>query len=291
MNSNIVSQNGNSLPRAVAKEKDGVVLYWVEELGVAGIHVRGLASLLDCNAGNLNKLLGCVDISFLEVEVVTAGGVQGVYLMPGKELAKALRAISRSKSKAAMRDRADDLRDRLVEAGFNISVMMNLAPAELAARAVSHLDKQLELARIENEGKAIERDTELIRERTQNFRHYLVTALPKPTADRILGTTVVHEIEYRDRIVKEKVVINDGSTINKTEICKLFGITTKSGSADFKALNRKLSELRLPESAWEETDVIQTNRELKREYLPQLERSLYTAAQRQLWIGENSNPD
>lgn len=26
---------------------------------------------------------------------------------------------------------------------------------------------------------------------------------------------------------------------------------------------------------------------LKREYLPQLERSLYTAAQRQLWIGEN----
>lgn len=139
---------------------------------------------------------------------------------------------------------------------------------------------KIELARIEAQRAALE-------DKSLSFRHYVVTALPKPTADRILGATVVHEVEYRDRIVKDERVINDGSTVNKTDICKRFGILTKSGSPDFRSLNRKLTELALPESAWEETDVIQTNRELKREYLPQLEHSIYTAAQRQLWIGEN----
>jgi hypothetical protein len=31
---------------------------------------------------------------------------------------------------------------------------------------------------------------------------------------------------------------------------------------------------------------VQTNRELKREYLEVLDRALYTAEQRQIWLGE-----
>jgi hypothetical protein len=38
-----------NVPRATAKEKNGVVLYWIEELSVAGLHINGLAKLLNCN--------------------------------------------------------------------------------------------------------------------------------------------------------------------------------------------------------------------------------------------------
>lgn len=287
MNPDIATQN--CLPRAIAKEKDGVVLYWIEELGIAGIHVRGLATLLGQDPGNLNKFIkGAYQSTFLEAEVITAGGLQGVYLISDSELADILVEITASRMDKAVRDRAKSILKKFTAAGFKLMVMMQLAPAELAARAVEHLERELELERIKNEGKAIERDTELIKERAQNFRHLVITTQPKPIADRVLGATVIHEIEYRDRIVKDNVVINDGETLNKTALCKLFGITNKSGGADFKTLNRKLDALNLPESAWEETEVIQTNRELKREYLPELERSLYTADQRQLWLGESN---
>jgi hypothetical protein len=43
----------------------------------------------------------------------------------------------------------------------------------------------------------------------------------------------------------------------------------------------------IPNAAWEETDVVQTNRELKRDYLPELDRALYTAEQRQMFLGEH----
>lgn len=87
-------------------------------------------------------------------------------------------------------------------------------------------------------------------------------------------------------MVKDNRVINNGGTINKTDICKRFGILTKNGKPDYPRLNRELESMNLPSSAWEETDVVQTNRELRREYLEILDRALYTAEQRQMWMGE-----
>ena len=147
------------------------------------------------------------------------------------------------------------------------------------AQEVEVLAMKIELAKIEAQKAALE-------DKTLSLRHYVVTALPKPTADRILGVTEIKEIEYRDRVVKDNRVINDGGTINKTDICKRFGILTKNGKPDYPRLNRELESMNLPSSAWEETDVVQTNRELRREYLEILDRALYTAEQRQMWMGE-----
>ena len=44
-----IINNSKTLPRATAKEKDGIVLYWVEELQVAGIHYSGVAKILECD--------------------------------------------------------------------------------------------------------------------------------------------------------------------------------------------------------------------------------------------------
>lgn len=147
------------------------------------------------------------------------------------------------------------------------------------ASEIEILHLKLEIAKQEAIAKQAE-------EKTIGLRHYVVTALPKSIADRILGVTTVTEIEVRDRVVRDSVVINDGSTINKTEICKRYSVLTKNGKPDYKRLNTLLDRLNLPHSAWEETDVIQTNRELKRDYLIELDRALYTAEERQLWLGE-----
>jgi phage anti-repressor protein len=158
----------------------------------------------------------------------------------------------------------------------------------LVQQVAPHVASEVEILHLKLEIAKQEAIAEVARKESQSLRHYIVTALPKPTADRILGITEVKEVEYRDRIVKDNQIINDGGTINKTEICKRFGILTKNGKPDYPRLNRQLIAMNLPDSAWEETDVIQTNRELKREYLDVLDRALYTADERQLWMGESA---
>lgn len=170
-----------------------------------------------------------------------------------------------------------EIREYFRDARSKWELTKQVAPAVAQEVEIMHL--KIELAKIEMQRAALE-------DKTISLRHYVVTALPKPVADRILGVTEVKEIEYRDRIVKDNRVINDGGTINKTQICQRFGILTKGGSPDYRRLNRELDAMNLPSSAWEEMDVVQTNRELKREYLDVLDRALYTAEQRQIWIGE-----
>lgn len=178
----------------------------------------------------------------------------------------------------AKTDQGRQVRKYFIEAEKKWRLVQDIAPA--IAQEVEVLAMKIELAKIEAQKAALE-------DKTLSLRHYVVTALPKPIADRVLGITEVVEVEYRDRIVKDNRVINDGGTINKTEICKRFGILTKNGKPDYKRLNTELDAMNLPSSAWEETDVIQTNRELRREYLDVLDRALYTAEQRQLWMGES----
>jgi hypothetical protein len=171
-----------------------------------------------------------------------------------------------------------EIREYFRDARSKWELTKQVAPNVAEDVEIMHL--KIELAKIEMQRAALE-------DKTISLRHYIVTALPKPTADRILGVTEVREIEYRDRIVKDGVVINDGGTINKTEICKRFGILTKNGKPDYPRLNKSLSSMELPESAWVESEVVQTNRELKREYLEVLDRALYSAKERQLFLGEN----
>ncbi|HEY9825219.1 MAG TPA: hypothetical protein V6D19_07210 [Stenomitos sp.] len=146
-------------PRAIAKEKDGVVLYWVEELQVAGIHGRGLANLLGCNndliVDTTTRLKGEGLISILEAETLTPGGIQGVGLITEADLPKVLRRIERGKAKAETRDRAGDIRDRLAAAGFKLMVMLELAPQQLKAQVDDHVDKMIRLQELKNEGMAI----------------------------------------------------------------------------------------------------------------------------------------
>jgi DNA-binding HxlR family transcriptional regulator len=143
MNIDIVQGNGAKLPRAIAKEKDGIVMYWVEELNEGGLHLKGLARLLKYDHGSLAKTLKVVEeVTILEAEIVTESGVKMVYLYTGQSIAKILRHISRSRANQAVRDLADDIRDSLAAAGFKLAVMLELAPQQLADQAQSAANKQ-----------------------------------------------------------------------------------------------------------------------------------------------------
>jgi uncharacterized protein (DUF952 family) len=134
MSKSIVPNLKSKLPIAIAKEKDGITLYWVDELNLSGLHMQGLAQLLECNVGSIQYPLRAVkEISLLDAEIVTEGGAQGVSIITENDLPKLLRHISRSKAKIETRDRADDIRDRLAAAGFKLAVMLELAPEKLRA--------------------------------------------------------------------------------------------------------------------------------------------------------------
>jgi hypothetical protein len=178
---------------------------------------------------------------------------------------------------AAHTPQGDAIRELYRQSKAKWDLVKQVAPQ--VAEEVEVLAMKIELAKIEAQKAALE-------DKTLSLRHYVVTALPKPTAYRILGITEVKEIEYRDRVIKDNQIINGGGTVNKGEICRHFSILTKNGKPDYPRLNTILARLDLPAAAWEETDVVQTNRELRREYLEVLSRALYTAEQRQIFLGE-----
>jgi hypothetical protein len=127
------------------------------------------------------------------------------------------------------------IRQYFIEAEKKWRLVQQTAPK--VAEEVEILHLKLEIAKQEAIAKSAE-------EKTIGLRHYVVTALPKPVADRILGVSSVVEVEYRDRIIKDREVINDGSTINKTALCQRYGITTKNGKPDYKRLNQQLDAMR-----------------------------------------------
>ena len=122
-------------------------------------------------------------------------------------------------------------------------------------------------------------------EATISIRQFVATTCPEAVQQKILGYSVVEKIEYRDRIIHNNEIIRSGSTINKTEMCRRLGLTTRNGSSNYKALNRFLESSRLPSEAWELTATIRENEELKAEYWPEVQ-SRFLNGDRNYNIGE-----
>ena len=149
--------------------------------------------------------------------------------------------------------------------------------------------EEIEILKLRVELVTMEREKAIAEQKLLETRHYLTTALPKVVSDRILGVREVKEVEYRDRVIADNKVINAGDTINKTELCRRYGILTRNGKPDYKKLNDTLASLKLPGSAIKLVPVIRDNAEIARDYLPQLDKLFLNDAQRQLYIGETKS--
>jgi hypothetical protein len=152
-------------------------------------------------------------------------------------------------------------------------------------------NEALQLATIENENLKLQNENLKLQiqvataqQGLESFRHVITSTCPEPTALKILGCKEIHTVEYRDRVIVGSEVVNDGGTVNKTELCYRYGILTRNGKPDYKRLNDALANM--PSNAFKLTARIQENQELLREFLPQLD-AIVDSGERNLWTGEN----
>lgn len=156
------------------------------------------------------------------------------------------------------------------------------------AEEMEVLKMKLEIAKNEAIKAQAEATKAQCDEKAIELRQYIVTALPEPLQQKILGYKEVKAIEYRDRILDpSETVIRNGETINKTQLCQRYGILTRNGSPDYRRLNQLLTEHRLiaPEY-WDTIPSLRENLEFKREYLHLLDHALLIDS-RQMYIGES----
>lgn len=156
--------------------------------------------------------------------------------------------------------------------------LMTTGQTSLDIDPIEEMKLKIELARLENQKS--QADLALT-----NLRYTITQTCPEPVQQKVFGYQYVEKIEYRDRIIKDDELINDGGTLTKTELCRRYGILTRAGKPDFKRLNGKLQSLDLDGDAWEKTPYIQESYQFKREYLPTLDR-LMVGGDRQLNLGE-----
>lgn len=108
----------------------GVELVYLHDRDLAGINIRGLARMLDCQPTTIVNVIKGVNLTEVEeLEILTNGGVQGVNFIFEVGVIKILKAIRHSKRiDDVTRQNAEILYDRFAEAGFRLFTMMNTAP-------------------------------------------------------------------------------------------------------------------------------------------------------------------
>lgn len=156
---------------------------------------------------------------------------------------------------------------------------------EVAAQ-VDAKAQDMEMLRLQNENLKLQVQATRAQQKLMEFRHTVVTTCPEVVQQKVLGFEVVEKVEYRDRVIKDDEVINDGNSVGKGELCRRYGFLTKSGSPDYKRLNAYLKSADLPAEAWKEVGYVRNNEELDRSYLPQLDRIIFDKSDRQLWLVE-----
>ena len=140
---------------------------------------------------------------------------------------------------------------------------------------------------MQNENLRLELQLTTAKKQLEEFRYTITQTCPEPIQQKVLGYQEVKVVEYRDRHYLSDRLVNDGSTLTKAEICYRYSILTKNGKPDYKRLNALLEHHGIADNsdAWQLTATIQENHQLKREFLPVLDK-VFTSGLRQLWLGE-----
>jgi hypothetical protein len=166
--------------------------------------------------------------------------------------------------------------------------LMTTGQTSLDIDPIEEMKLKIELARIEAQketaiASAKNADLALVQ-----FRHTITQTCPEPVQQKVLGFKVVEKVEYRDRVIANGQMINDGNGLTKTELCHRYNILTKGGKPDFRRLNLLLERVGMAPTdsdAWQMSASIQESYQFKREYLHDLD-DLVISSNRQLFLGE-----
>jgi hypothetical protein len=230
---------------------------------------------LNCRANLITdvvgKLQGVGQVVVLEAETLTPGGMQGVRLILESGLSEVLEAIAFSKAKPETRKMAMQVLKRLAAAGFKLAVMLELAPQQLKAQVDRHVE-ELEILKLKKEVAIAE-------QKLLDTKHYIVTALPEPVQQKILGYKEIKTTEYIDRTIGADGSVNDGVGI--TYIQKRYGFkSTKEAWGWLETIGMgKYSDI------WQHQLKAVESAVLPREYVGQLD-AMFDDSPRQRWLGE-----
>lgn len=112
---------------------EGVELIYLEDKGVAGIHVRGLAKLLDCNPKVVFKQLEGVAFEHVfRAEIKTEQGLRTVTFILEDGVIQILEALQDGRHQPSTKLAARDLYRKFAKAGFKLYTMLKLAPKKVA---------------------------------------------------------------------------------------------------------------------------------------------------------------
>jgi phage anti-repressor protein len=173
-------------------------------------------------------------------------------------------------------EEGDNIRQYFIDAEKKWRLVQEVAP---------QIAQEVELLKIKRDIATQEAIAAVAQEKALALRHLVLTTMPEVKQQIVLGFQVVEKIEYRDRVIVNNQVVDEGDTINKTGLCDRYDIKTRNGKPDYKRLNALLEGASLPTMAWEETTTIQSNYQLRREYLNKLDRHMVGTTQ-QMHLGE-----
>jgi hypothetical protein len=183
-------------------------------------------------------------------------------------------------------EQGDQIRQYFIEAEKKWKLVQTNFPQ--VASEVEMMQLKIELAGLEAQKEIAIAQSKASELAIFHFRQNLIKLeLPQVIEQKILGYQTIETVEYRDRVILNNQVINEGDTLNKSELCHRYKILTKNGKPDYRRLNTILDRNGITErsEAWEMSAVIQENYQFKREYLADLDK-LMINDDRQLFIGE-----
>jgi phage regulator Rha-like protein len=237
-----------------------------------GIQHRGLIQTIDKHLARLQSK-SQVRFEMEMVKLPQGGAKQKKFAYLDERQATLLMTMSRNT------DQVLDCKEALVDAFEKAKLIIKtVIPAQ--SDRIRELELEIQL-------RNAEAHSAFAQQKLLDTRHYITTALPEPLQQKILGYSEVKTVEYRDRVYHDDDLVRDGSTVNKTTLCKRLKFFTRNGKPDYKRLNDFLTACNLPESAWRLTAAIQENLELTSEAAFEVEQRWFASPSRDRYLGEN----
>ena len=138
---------------------------------------------------------------------------------------------------------------------------------KIAKKIDPSLAQKAEYQLLINEGLRLEANKHQSELALLQFRKMVTDLASEPIQQKVLGYSEVKVIEYRDRIIKDDDLINDGGTVTKAELCKRYGLVTRNGKPDYKQLNYMIDGAGLTANpdCWDTSVSIREDKQLKRD--------------------------
>jgi hypothetical protein len=121
------------------RQNDGVDFYYSSKTKLTAMSLRGIARMLGCDVRTVINAGEKLQLG-KEAELLTKQGIQSVKFILETEIPQLLKGIIESRAKKETKNRAEEIRDKYVQAGFRLQVLLEVAPEVVAQEAIAKIE-------------------------------------------------------------------------------------------------------------------------------------------------------